>query len=213
MDQKRGAFIVFEGADRSGKSTQCKKLVEYLNNNNIKSELMVFPNRTTEIGSVINRYLTESHDLDDRVIHLLFSTNRWEAVNDINTKLAAGTTIVCDRYSYSGVAYSAAKGLDYKWCKYPEIGLTQPDAVLFFEISETELLKRPGFGGEIYEKPIFQQKVAKVFEKLFDPDYWIKIDADGGMDEVHQNVIKVTEKIIVDVQELPLKSIDDSFIK
>lgn len=43
MSFKRGALIVLEGCDRSGKSTQCKRLVEALNNKGIPSQLMRFP--------------------------------------------------------------------------------------------------------------------------------------------------------------------------
>ena len=41
----RGALIVFEGCDRSGKSTQCKKLVDALNGDGIKAKLLRFPGR------------------------------------------------------------------------------------------------------------------------------------------------------------------------
>ena len=77
---KRGTFIVFEGCDRSGKSTACKRLVDYLNEKNEKAKLMRFPDRTTEVGSAINGYLKGQKELDDHVIHLLFSANRWEKV-------------------------------------------------------------------------------------------------------------------------------------
>lgn len=50
------------------------------------------------------------NDLSDEAIHLLFSANRWERANHIIKTLEAGTTLVIDRYCYSGVAYSAAKG-------------------------------------------------------------------------------------------------------
>ena len=51
--------------------------------------------------------------MDDRAIHLLFAANRWEAAANIRKKLAEGVTIVCDRYSYSGVAFTSAKpGMD-----------------------------------------------------------------------------------------------------
>ena len=51
--------------------------------------------------------------MDDRAIHLLFAANRWEAAANIRQKLADGVTIVCDRYSYSGVAFTSAKpGMD-----------------------------------------------------------------------------------------------------
>jgi len=77
---KRGALIVFEGCDRSGKTTQVQRLVERLNSQGKASRMMRFPDRTTGIGKVINSYLTCSEELDDRAIHLLFSANRWLVV-------------------------------------------------------------------------------------------------------------------------------------
>jgi len=121
---KRGALIVFEGCDRSGKTTQVKRLVETLNKTGCTTEMMRFPDRSTGIGSVINSYLTCSQELDDRAIHLLFSANRWETEKQIQRSLAAGTNIIIDRYAYSGVAFSAAKpGLSLDWCKQPDVGL------------------------------------------------------------------------------------------
>ena len=46
---------------------------------------------------MINAYLTNSADLDDRAIHLLFSANRWEKTAEITRKLQAGVTLVVDR--------------------------------------------------------------------------------------------------------------------
>ena len=98
----RGAFIVLEGLDRSGKSTQAKRLAKYLNDKGIKASNINFPNRTTAVGSLINSYLQSSHDLDDAAVHLLFSANRWEAVTSLKARLAAGETLICDRYAFSG---------------------------------------------------------------------------------------------------------------
>ena len=112
---KRGAFILFEGVDRCGKTTQCTRLLEFLKGSigADKVEFMRFPDRTTSIGTTINSYLTNAQEMDDRAIHLLFAANRWEAAANIRKKLAEGVTIVCDRYSYSGVAFTSAKpGMD-----------------------------------------------------------------------------------------------------
>ena len=76
--QPRGAFIVFEGADRAGKSTQCQMLVDHLTASGVAAELWRFPDRTTAIGKMINAYLTSQADIDDAAVHLLFSANRWE---------------------------------------------------------------------------------------------------------------------------------------
>jgi len=47
--RSRGALIVFEGCDRAGKSTQCRKLVPVLNERNIKAEYMGFPGKCSRI--------------------------------------------------------------------------------------------------------------------------------------------------------------------
>lgn len=116
----RGAFIVLEGVDRAGKSTQCKKLLDMLSPNAI---LTNFPNRTTEIGKVINKYLKNEIELSDEAVHLLFSANRWEQKDFIKNSLNSGKTVIVDRYAFSGVAFTAAKpGFTMEWCRQPDIG-------------------------------------------------------------------------------------------
>jgi dTMP kinase len=107
----RGAFVLLEGVDRCGKTTQCKSLVDRLISAGIAATLLRFPDRTTSTGMIINDYLTQSttNALDDHAIHLLFSANRWESASTIVQHLRNGTTVVCDRYVYSGVAFSASK--------------------------------------------------------------------------------------------------------
>jgi dTMP kinase len=76
----RGAFIVLEGLDRSGKTTQVKLLEQRFVEEGKKVKVMRFPDRTTPIGQMIDNYLKSNVEMEDHVIHLLFSANRWEAV-------------------------------------------------------------------------------------------------------------------------------------
>lgn len=76
----RGALIVVEGLDRSGKTTQVKLLEDRFLKAGKKVKTMRFPDRTTPIGQMIDSYLKSQAQMDDHVIHLLFSANRWEAV-------------------------------------------------------------------------------------------------------------------------------------
>ena len=140
----RGAFIVLEGVDRCGKTTQCGILLKHLLSLGLSALSMRFPDRTTSVGSVINSYLQSSAHLDDRAIHLLFSANRWEAVHNLQQQLAQGKHVICDRYAHSGVAFSAGKGLDVEWCRGPDVGLPAPDAVIFLDLSQEESEKRGG---------------------------------------------------------------------
>jgi len=188
---RRGSLIVFEGCDRSGKTTQVKKLVEKLCNEGKTAKMMRFPDRTTGIGSIINSYLQCSKELDDHAVHLLFSANRWELQKEIVDTLKSGTHVVIDRYAYSGVAFSAAKpNMSLSWCKQPDIGLPKPDLVCFLDVSEEVALKRADFGGERYEMREFQRRVRDNYSKLNDPS-WVTVSANGSMEEVEENIYKV----------------------
>ena len=111
----------------------------------VKAELWKFPDRQTGTGRMIDSYLTSKTELDDAAVHLLFCANRWEkksayanaafsiTVGNMSpdllcgfdreamlSVLQSGTTLVVDRYSFSGVVFTAAKqlpGLDLNWCK------------------------------------------------------------------------------------------------
>lgn len=85
------------------------------------------------LGPLIDDFLRNAKDLNDsrELIHLLFSANRWALASQIREELKNGTTLVVDRYSYSGITYSLAKGLDPLWTCQPEVGLPRPDLVIF----------------------------------------------------------------------------------
>ncbi len=161
---RRGLLIVLEGCDRSGKTSLCKRLVEGLNSaqapEGVRAEAMRFPDRSTQVGQLIDKYLRGQRQLDDRAVHLLFSGNRWERAGQIRRAVEEeGVTLVVDRYAFSGVAFSAAKdGLSLEWCKQPDRGLPRPDLVCFLDVSPEEARKRGGFGEERYENEEFQVK-------------------------------------------------------
>ncbi|KAI1376560.1 thymidylate kinase-domain-containing protein [Hypoxylon crocopeplum] len=162
----RGAFVVFEGMDRAGKTTQAKLLQQRCVESGREVRFMRFPDRTTPIGKMIDSYLKGETEIEDHVIHLLFSANRWEAVKKIKAELDAGHTIICDRFYHSGIVYSAAKNiksLSLSWAKAPEVGLPRPDMVLFLDLEEEVARERGGWGGEVYEKGEMQRRVRDLF--------------------------------------------------
>lgn len=186
----RGALIVFEGADRSGKTTQTLRFTNSLRSAGIAVAdgcPWRFPDRNTDIGIMINAYLTNVTDLDDNALHLLFSANRWEKAKLISDSLARGETVVLDRYAYSGVAYSVAKGLDLDWCKAPDRGLPAPDVVAYLDLSVEAAAKRGEYGKERYENEKIQRAVAGVFTRMR-AENWRIVDADGDQDTVFARV-------------------------
>ncbi|EGN95061.1 hypothetical protein SERLA73DRAFT_187350 [Serpula lacrymans var. lacrymans S7.3] len=190
---RRAPFIVVEGLDRSGKSTQASILCDHLTSLGLPVELFKFPDRRTAIGKMIDSYLRSESDLDDRAIHLLFSANRWELASTISSHLEKGTTIIADRYAFSGIAFSARKGLSYKWCQAPDVGLPAPDLTMFLDIEPDIAQARGGYGTERYEQEEVQRDVRQVFERIEKEmthagARWVKIDAGRTQKEVSQDV-------------------------
>lgn len=72
---------------------------------------IAFPNfaDNSSSGELLRKFLKEKTTPLEG-LHLLFSLNRWEAQKEIKEKLDGGINVIADRYSYSGVAYSVAKG-------------------------------------------------------------------------------------------------------
>lgn len=194
----RGALIVFEGLDRSGKSTQSQLLRSQLAAGGHSVLLWRFPDRTSATGKAIDAYLASGSDLADAAIHHLFSANRWEKAATLESALASGTSVICDRYAYSGAAFTAAKraqGLDLDWCKAPDRGLPAADAVVFLSVSAAVAARRGGYGAERYEKAEFQAAVAAQFAVLQD-DAWTIIDAGGSVEAVQAEVTKAAQGAI-----------------
>ncbi len=108
----------------------------------------------------------------------------------IRTNIAAGVTLVLDRYYYSGCVYSAAKrapGLDLAWARAPEAGLPRPDACVFLDVPAAAAQRRAGFGAERYETHELQRRVRALFFELAraEGDY-----ARGGGDDGDSAVVK-----------------------
>ncbi|KAI8917183.1 thymidylate kinase-domain-containing protein [Powellomyces hirtus] len=205
--QPRGALVVFEGIDRSGKTSQTNLLNEALSARGIPSALRRFPDRTTPTGLLISSYLEGQKNLSDQVIHLLFSSNRWEATNEMKEMLESGTTLIVDRYAYSGVAYTAAKGAaDLDWCKAPDRGLLTPDLVIYFDIPTSVAASRAEYGGERYEKVEFQEKVRSQFAKLGEGDKrWAMVDAARPVEDIHEAVLGLALEAVERAKNEPLR--------
>ena len=117
----------------------------------------------------------------------MFAANRWEKHKSILEILNQGSHVILDRYAYSGVVYSASKGLDLEWCKHQDIGLPKPDIVLYLDASEELCSQRTEYGQEIFEKIEFQKKVKSNYMKLRE-DRWIIIDANQEISNVQADI-------------------------
>jgi len=204
MASSRAPFIVIEGLDRSGKSTQAAELLTRLNAKGREARLIKFPDRTTAIGMMIDSYLRSASDLDDHAIHLLFSANRWEHAETIENDLKAGKIVLCDRYAFSGCSFSAAKGLDLQWCMSSDVGLPAPDLVLFLDVEPDIARERGGYGQERYEHEDLQKKVKVLFHKLGQEygERWKVVDAGRSLSEVARCIWKEVTPLLSEKPQL-----------
>ncbi|RKP14518.1 thymidylate kinase [Piptocephalis cylindrospora] len=193
---RRGLFILLEGCDRTGKTTQVALLKEALSKLEHPVTSKRFPDRSTTVGKAIDGYLSSALNLEDRAIHLLFSANRWEAVQEMKRTLMEGTHIIVDRYSASGIAYSVAKGLPLDWCRDPDRGLLRPDLVLLLDQPISIAANRDGWGEERYERVDFQERVRSCFHDLSTHQDWKLIEAARDIPTVHTDILRHVQEAI-----------------
>ena len=186
----RGLLIVLEGIDQCGKTTISKLLKNKLEELNLKTIIQTFPDKSTLIGNVINSYLQGNTKLSPQESHLLYSLNRHEKKNFMEEKLYNSYNIICDRYIFSGIAYSLANGLDYSFCLNTEQYLIKPDLTFYFDISISEANKRrKSLKTDIYETSNFQTKVKEAYSKIKTND-WIIISSEQTPEEITNIILK-----------------------
>lgn len=149
--------------------------------------------------------------LDRHALHLLFTANRWEHMESMRSLLDSGYTIICDRYSYSGIAYGSANGLSFDWCSTIEKGLIKPDLVVFMTITPSEAESRANYGEEIYENKAMQTRVAHRYNQLYQEDVfskscsWHVLDASLSQKELHETIYKQCGKTQEHCKDKPLQ--------
>uniref|UniRef100_F1L4L6 Thymidylate kinase n=1 Tax=Ascaris suum TaxID=6253 RepID=F1L4L6_ASCSU len=209
---KRGALIVFEGCDRAGKSTQAQRMVGRIQARGERAELISFPDRSTDLGKFIDQYLKGNVEMEPREAHLVFAANRQALVGTMRNKLQHGTHLIVDRYTYSGIAYTLAKGLDVslEWAKIHDVGILKPDCVLYFDLLPDEARKRSGFGDERLEAYEYQCTVYKFMQTLGseNADIWKVIDASKSIDEVSTDVWNLLKPVLDSAAAKPIEYIE-----
>ena len=193
-----GKFIVFEGLDGTGKTTQIMKLAYYLESIGEKVFVTAEPTDYPS-GKLIRRVLsgevpsspwsTAALFLADRIRHCA------DPVNGIRKHLAAGETVITDRYYFSTFAYQGYE-TDLRWTMdihYACPELLHPDLVLFLTMPPEKCIaritaNRAAEDIEIYENTEALTKISRQFDKVFellkDRENVVYIDADGTVDEV-----------------------------
>ena len=206
-------LIVLEGLDGAGKSTQVKRLKEYLQQRCGSLEYIHFPRYEAPVyGDLITRFLKGEFGsieaVHPQLVALLFAEDRHGAAPAMREALARGKTVLLDRYVYSNIAYQCAKLQDLQerrrlrdWIFNTEYGhfeLPEPDLNLFLDVPigfveqslthhrEGQDRKYLAGAQDIHEASIaFQQAVRDMYvaETARDPKFR-RIDCSGTRGEM-----------------------------
>jgi dTMP kinase len=174
----KGVFIVIEGLDGSGKTTQTHLLAQKLSKN-YPVKLTAEPSRG-KTGTFIRQCcLYEDKRLPTETEALLFAADRIEHLqNEIKPSLDEGKIVVCDRYTYSSLAYQGSAGLSLDWIKTINARALQPDFAIFIDVPPEKVLERLQRKKSVMETLETQQKVREVYLKYVEKGELISIDGD-----------------------------------
>lgn len=145
---RRGRFIVVDGTDGSGKTTQIALSARRLRRAGYRVAVVDFPDYRRFFGRLVRRMLEgefgRPHDLNPYLASLLFAGDRWEHSASIKCLLESGVTVVANRYVSANMIHQGAKvppGAARRrliaWLKELEFktyGFPQPDRVVFLDV-------------------------------------------------------------------------------
>jgi dTMP kinase len=193
------AFIVFEGGEATGKSTQARLLAERL------GAVLTHQPGGTDLGATIRRLVLDpaTVGLDARAEALLMAADKAQHVAEIvQPALDAGRSVVCDRYVASSIVYQGhGRGLDLdelrRVLQFATRAL-EPDLTLLLEVSDHLVDARLGHERDRFESESseFHARVRAGYRSLAEADSqrWAIIDASGSVEEVAARVAAVVSE-------------------
>ena len=189
----RGLLIVFEGLDQSGKQTQAERLKAEIARRGRTSVLLDFPSYETHIGKEIGAGLHGERDYAPEVMQLLYVANRYEKKPQIETLLASGGVVICDRYLASSIAYGEAQGLDGAWLREIQRYLPQPDLTILLDIAPETAAGRKTTNRDKYERDLaLLARVRDSYRTQANDgkrEGWVVVDGERDKDAVAADVL------------------------
>ena len=192
-------FIVFEGPDGSGLSTQSSLLAKWFESKGEKVLLTKEPTNSM-IGGLIRSILKKEWKVDMKTFGLLFSADRSHHLsNEIEPALKDGYSVICDRYILSTLAFNVEKN-NLEWLKKLNSQFRKPDFVFVMDVPGkvcVERIKKSRFGMEFFEESEKLDRVRKNYNEMKDyfPNTFIIKGDSRRPDEINQEIIEIINNI------------------
>lgn len=195
MMRRRGKFILFEGIDGSGKSTQCEMLYQYVLEKKLNCIKLSEPT-TGEWGLKIRKMLSMDPPPPVEEQIDMFIKDRIEDVSkNIIPALSEGKIVIMDRYFYSNAAYQGSMKMPPEKIiqKNMELNFPVPDRVYFLDIdpeSAIDRIKKRNTPSEmeIFEKLAFQKQVRKNFLSIINSKFMV-INGENTKEKIFTSIV------------------------
>jgi dTMP kinase len=206
-----GFFVVFEGGEGAGKSTQMTAFVDWLRARGVEVVTTREPGGTA-IGERIRAIVldTDAEEMDEHTEALLYAADRAQHANEVVVPaLKAGKVVVSDRFVDSSLAYQGlARGLGleeiYRISEWATGGLL-PDLVFFLSVDPQAGLQRTAGEKDRIENAgeDFHDKVKAAYLQLAKrfPARFVVVDAARSKSEVHADIVKIYEQRAAEIAE------------
>lgn len=190
-------YIVLEGIDGAGKSTQTELLNDWLIQQGYKTRKIVEPT-TSDIGQTIRKELLNpesTSDINQQKLTLLFAADRLTLKKEIlEAKDSKDIILISDRSFYSSICYQNNSSVDKDWIYDVNVHTPRPDLTLLLDLDENDAIQRCD-KEEVFENIQFLEKTRNNYLSLLEKEDNIEIvDASKTLDEVHEDIKKVVKK-------------------
>lgn len=181
----KNLFVVFEGGEGSGKTTQTKALANRLRKLGFPVVLTHEPGGTL-LGNKLRRWVKWGRGVTTQTELFLFLASRSQLISRvIRPALEKGQIIICDRFDASTFAYQGyGRGMDLDFLKMVNSFVTDglyPDLTVLLDVSAEQGLARKKMKMDVFEREefLFHQRVRDGYIKMAaaDPERWMVIDA------------------------------------
>ncbi len=190
-----GKFIVFYGVNNLGKSTQAKLLVDKLNARELKAEYLKYPlYDLAPSGPLLNQYLRQGNPfgLSPREAQLLYAMNRWQYQDELKAKLAAGTWLVAEDYTGTGLAWGVGAGVDEKFLLTVNDGLVVEDLAILFD--GQRFLEAVESGHQHETDNELTTKVRAAHQYFGERLHWPTVNANLTIEEVAEKIWQIVSQ-------------------
>jgi len=193
----KGKFIVFEGVDGAGLTTQAELLEKYLRGKKYEVILTKEPTNNL-IGGLIRAALRKEWSTSNRTLQLLFSADRAHHLErEILPALENGKIVISDRYFISTIAYGMVE-LEKEWLKALNSQFLLPDIIFIIDVPvevSIERIKASRFGFELFEEKKKLEIIRNNFLELSkEYENCLVINGNRSIEEIHQEIVKIAEE-------------------